>query len=87
VDDAVFWVLAGLAGMVLGGFFFGGVWWTVQKLAGSTQPGLWLAASLGVRVLGVLAGFLLVGGGSWRRSLACLLGFLAGRFLVARYAP
>ena len=33
--------LALLAGGVLGSFFFGGLWWTVQKGVASERPAIW----------------------------------------------
>ena len=38
--------LALLAGRLLGAFFFGGLWWTVQKGVTSENPALWFLGSL-----------------------------------------
>ena len=77
-------LMAGIAGLALGAFFFGGLWWTVLKSLSSRQPGLWQFTSLMVRMGLTLVGFYLVGGGQWQRLLACLLGFVVARLLVVR---
>ena len=71
--------LALLAGALLGVFFFGGLWWTVQKGVTSERPALWFLGSLLLRTGLILAGFYLVSQGHWSRLVACLLGFLIAR--------
>lgn len=78
------WVLVPAAGFGLGVVFFGGLWWTVRRGVRSRQPALWFLGSLMLRMGVVLAGFLLVGGGEWRRLLLCLLGFAIARVAVTR---
>lgn len=76
--------LALVAGVVLGAIFFGGLWWTVQKMVSSKQPALWVFGSLMLRMGITLAGLYAIGRGDWERLLACLLGFVIGRMLVTR---
>jgi F1F0 ATPase subunit 2 len=73
---------AGVAGLLLGAIFFGGLWWTVRKGLSSKQPALWFLGSVLLRMGIVLAGFYLVGREDWKRLLACLLGFVIARFVV-----
>ncbi len=47
------------AGMLIGGVFFGGLWWTVQKGVTARQPALWFGVSLLLRTGITLAGFYL----------------------------
>ena len=70
------------AGAVLGGIFFGGLWWTVQSAVSSKSPALWFLGSLLLRTGITLAGFYVVSNGHWPRLLACLLGFLLVRVMV-----
>lgn len=77
--------LALVAGVALGLFFFGGLWWTVQRGVVSRHPALLFTGSMVLR-LGVAAGgFWLVSAGDWRRLVACLVGFLLARWLVTRW--
>ena len=74
--------LACCAGLLLGGSFFGGLWWTVRNGINAKQPGLWFLGSMIVRMTIVMTGFYFVGGGQWERLLSCLLGFIAARSIV-----
>lgn len=81
-------VLAGLAGMGLGLFYFGGLWLTIRQLPTCRWPAPLLVGSFVGRTAVVLVGFYFVMGGRWERALACLLGFLVARFLlVSRLRP
>ncbi len=84
MDEPLTLVLAGVAGLLLGGFFFGGLWWTVRKGASSRRSALWFLGSFLLRTSLVLAGFYVVGGAHWQPLLACLLGFVMARPLVTR---
>ncbi|MGC1717778.1 MAG: ATP synthase subunit I, partial [Isosphaeraceae bacterium] len=74
--------LALFAGALLGTFFFGGLWWTVQKGVVSERPALWFLGSLLLRTGLILAGFYFVSQGHWSRLVACLVGFLVARIIV-----
>ena len=86
MHEAMTLVGAGLAGLLLGGFFFAGLWWTVRRGISASRPALLFASSLLLRSGVTIAGFYLVGDGQWQRLLACLLGFLVARFVVVRLA-
>ena len=73
-----------LAGALLGAFFFGGLWWTVQKGVTSETPALWFLGSLLLRTGVVLAGIYFVAQAHWSRLVACLLGFMIARVVVVR---
>ena len=77
--------LAFLAGALLGAFFFGGLWWTVQKGVTSEAPALWFLGSLLLRTSLILAGFYVAAQGHWSRLVACLLGFLVARIVVVKW--
>ncbi len=82
--DVLVLTMAGVAGMLLGVFFFGGLWWTVRKCLSTTHPGMWLLGSAMIRMGVTLGGFYLVGAGHWQRLLACLIGFIVARLIVTR---
>lgn len=71
-----------ITGILLGAIFFGGLWWTVYKVAISKRPEILFFGSLLVRTSIVLAGFYLIGHSYWERFLICLLGFIMARLLV-----
>ena len=73
-----------MAGATLGAFFFGGLWWTVQKGLTSNHPALWFFGSTLLRTSLVLVGFFFISAGDWKKLLACLLGFFIARVVVTR---
>lgn len=74
--------IAAAAGVLLGAFFFGGLWWTVRRGVSSDRPALWFFGSLLLRMSITLTGFYFVGQQYWERWLLCLLGFVLARLLV-----
>jgi F1F0 ATPase subunit 2 len=82
MNEALTWMLAGLAGAALGVIFFGGLWWTVRRGVAVAYPALWFVASALLRTGIVVAGFYFVGAGQWRRLLSALVGFIVGRLVV-----
>lgn len=82
MDETLALLLAWLAGVMLGAFFFGGLWWTVRKSLASAKPALWMFASLLLRIGVTMAGFYFVAGGDWQRLLSSLVGFFLARQLA-----
>jgi F1F0 ATPase subunit 2 len=81
----LFWLL----GLALGGFFFVGLWWTVQKSIRSAHPASWLLTSMLVRMGVIITGFYLIvtfdtADAAWLRLLICLLGFISARLIVSK---
>ena len=85
MNDILDLALALVAGTLLGAFFFGGLWWTVQKGLTSERPALWFFGSMLLRTGLILAGFYFVSQGHWSRLAACLGGFLIARIIVVRW--
>lgn len=90
----VWWeiVLAFVAGSLLGAFFFGGLWWTVQNLPRSKSPALLTLVSFLLRTAAVLGAFYLIltglSGVPWPRLAATLAGFILLRVVaVSRVRP
>ena len=84
MSDTLALALAFLAGALLGVFFFGGLWWTVQKGVTSETPALWFLGSLLLRTSLILAGFYLAAQGHWSRLAASLFGFLIARLIIVK---
>ena len=84
MNETLSLVLALVTGVLLGGVFFGGLWWTVRRVVSSKQPAPWLLGSVLLRMSIALAGFYFVAHGHWERLLVCLLGFVMARLIVTR---
>lgn len=71
-------------GFLLGGLFFSGLWWTVKKGLSSKRSVWWFIGSSSLRIGIVLAGFFFMANGSWKKLLACLVGFFLARVVATR---
>nr|WP_320114987.1 ATP synthase subunit I [uncultured Desulfuromonas sp.] len=71
-------------GVMLGLFFFAGLWWTVRRAVISPRPALWFIGSMLIRVAVTLVGFYWVSADQWWRLLLCTAGFIVARPLVSR---
>ncbi len=78
------YVVAGLSGLLLGVFYFGGLWLTVQKMSQMERPLLFLAGSFIVRTAVVLLGFYWVSNGRIELLAVSLIAFLIARFGITR---
>lgn len=76
--------LALAAGVAVGLFFFGGLWWTVRKLPVSKNPALLMLGSALGRLLVACAGFLAATAGRPLTSVLWVVGFLGTRFALSR---
>ena len=77
-------VVAAATGLVLGGVFFAGLWFTVRHALSSNRISLWFLASLLVRTGIVLVGFYVIARDGWAALMCCLVGFIAARLIVTR---
>jgi F1F0 ATPase subunit 2 len=77
MHDALQSGVAWSVGVLLGGLFFGGLWWTTREGLASPRPALWFFGSLLVRMSVTVLGFYTV-----ERLLLCLLGFVMARVAV-----
>lgn len=79
--------IACAVGVLIGAFFYGGLWFTVRAIATTRRPVLLTFGSFWIRTLVALAAFYFTIGGEWRRALAWLVGFALGRVIVSTYLP
>ncbi len=81
--------LSFLAGSLMGIFFFGGLWWTVQRLPHARAPALLALLSLIFRAAAVLGIFYLIltafSGTGWPHLLAALAGFVLARLVMVSH--
>jgi F1F0 ATPase subunit 2 len=84
MNETVGVLAAGLAGILLGVVFFGGLWWTVRRALASGHAALWFSISFLLRTAIVLMGIYLVSHGDWRLMVGCMVGFLLARTIVKK---
>ena len=75
-------LLACVAGLIIGAYFYGGLWFTVRKGVATPRPVLWFIGSLLLRLTIVFVGFTVVGGVDYQLWLGCLIGFIFARIGV-----
>lgn len=79
----ILWIILNVSGgLLLGGFFYLGLYWTVKKGVSSKYPGFLFATSFFIRILVVLGGILFLTKGRMGAMVACLMGLLLSRTLV-----
>ena len=89
-------MIPALGGAALGGMFYGGLWFTVERLLKSataaTDKRSSKSASAGIALISLmvrfalaLAGFIWLANGRWQNALACLAGFEAARLAIVRW--
>lgn len=82
MSEVPYIVLSVGAGVFLGAFFFGGLWWTIKKGVLSDHSAFLFIASIIIRTCVVLVGFYFVSRGHWERFLGCLVGFIIAKIIV-----
>jgi len=85
IRDGLGMGIALLGGVMVGLFYFGGLWLTVSRLPAAKYPALLALGSFLVRTVIALAGFYLLMAGSLYNLLACLVGFILARTLTLRF--
>ena len=80
-------VLDLLAGVALGVCFYGGLWFTVQRLATSAHPVLLTVGSFWLRLVVVLAAFVLLARQGLASVVISMSGFVLARLAVSRLVP
>jgi F1F0 ATPase subunit 2 len=89
MNELLILILSSVAGILLGVFYFGGLWLTVKNLPASRNPYILSLGSFFARTVISIFGFYLVArGGHLERLLVCLSGFIFMKiFLVYRLRP
>ena len=82
MNETIYMILAFIAGLILGTFFFGGLWFTVKKAVNAKIPALWIFSSFFFRIGITVVGFYFVSSGDWKRLLICVAGFIVARTFV-----
>jgi len=78
--------LAAVGGVTLSVFYFGGLWFTLQKISLVKATALLLAGSFLVRTTVLLVGFYLVAGSGLDKLAVCFICFLVTRHYALKWA-
>lgn len=82
--NILYFALAFIVGMILGLFYFGTLWLTLQYLPKTPRPELLTLGGFFLRMVITLYGFYLIMGGHWERLLIALGGFILARIFLTR---
>lgn len=74
-----------LVGVLLGAFYFTGLWWTVRQLDSRRNVAPVFLLSMVFRTAVVVFGFYMILGKDWQHLLLGLFGFMIVRFFSTRY--
>lgn len=77
-------VLSIAAGVILGVFFFGGLWKTVNLIEDIKRPMLWMAGSFIIRSAVVMIGLYVLLQMHWLNMAVALIGFFMTRIILVR---
>jgi F1F0 ATPase subunit 2 len=77
-------VIAFAKGTLLAWLFFYILWFSTQKILGSSWSTSWFIGSWLIRMLIAIGGFYLISMGNSMLLVASLCGFICARFLVAK---
>ncbi len=78
------WPALFAAGLGLGAFFYGGLWWTVRRLPQSRHPALLMLASFALRAAVTVLALAGLMAGDWRRLAVTVSGLVLMRWVMVR---
>lgn len=84
MQDSFIYIVAFVAGVLTGLFYFLGLWMTLQALSKTNRPAAVLMVSFFGRSSLVVCTFFVAAGGKWHRLLPVLAGFIFSRTLITR---
>lgn len=82
MNNIIYMTLIFVAGLALGTFFFGGLWFTVKKAITAKIPAIWFFSSFILRVSVVMLGFYFISTGGLQLLIISVVGFIVSRFVV-----
>lgn len=87
-DEILLLLGAAAGGVLLGLFYYLGLWFTLKRLSASPRPALLVLISFLFRLAVTLVGLYWITGGEGLRLIVALLGLLLARFItVPRLGP
>lgn len=80
--------LSFLVGILAGGLYFSGLWFTVRQLPTANRPALLLLGSFALRLILLLGAIYLLASTHWSNLFSALAGVLLARtLLIRRWGP
>lgn len=76
-----------VAGLLLGTFFYGGLWLTIQKCVRVKLTALLFLISMLLRTIIVVGGFYFLSSGNIYNLLFCFSGFIIARLIFRIFIP
>jgi F1F0 ATPase subunit 2 len=81
-------LLSFLTGVIVGGLYFGGLWYTVRRLPTTRHPALLAVGSFTLRLALLLAAIYFLTTTHWSSVFSALAGILLARtLLIRRWGP
>ena len=80
-------ILSVLIGAGLGLVFYGGLWYTVLRLATTEHPVLLTLGSFWIRLAVVLSAFVVLTREGVEYAVMAMAGFILGRLAVSKFVP
>lgn len=74
--------IAFLIGLLMGVFFFGGLYWTVQRLGSVKNPAIFMTLSVIIRMVVLILGFYLLADEGYQNILLGLGGVILVRLIM-----
>jgi len=72
-------------GIILGLIFFGGLYYTTQKLPKAKKPALLMFSSITIRMIILVGGLYLIFSNEISRLLIAILGVFISKYIVVKY--
>ncbi len=85
MNEALRLLLSLASGILLGAFYFGGLWLTLKRLPGNGQPAFLTLASFLARSALCLFGFYLIAGQGLEALAFSLVGFISLKFALIHH--
>jgi F1F0 ATPase subunit 2 len=82
MNELIVLTLPMIFGIVLGVFYFGGLWLTLRHLSGSQQPALLAMGSFLGRSIVCVFGFYLIASDGWEGLVFSLAGFILAKLVL-----
>lgn len=86
ISNSIFiWISALITGVFLGIFYFGFLWWSVNRISRTRHPIILTIGGYVIRLaIAILVFYLILRIGDWRALLICLAGFIITRIILVK---